>query len=139
MAITNYGVVLGSRESVKGKGICKGVKLEMQGLTVIVDFLPLELENTNIILGMQWLSSLGKMVVNWKSLTMRFKLDEAVRYLKGDPKLSRMGVSLKTLMNTLQQEGVGVLVELGSLTTSTEKDKGLIRLPLGILQVLNRH
>lgn len=136
---TNYGVVLGSEESVKGVGICKGVKLEMQRLTVIEDNLPLELGNTDIILGMQWLSSLGYVVVNWKSLAMRFKLGEAVRNLKGELKLSQSGVSLKTLMKALQQEEIGVLVELGSFTASTEKDNSLAGLLAGILQVLKRH
>ena len=41
---TNYGVVMGTKMVVRGKGICKGVILEMQGLTVVDDFFPSLLE-----------------------------------------------------------------------------------------------
>ena len=37
---------------MKGKGICKGVILEMQGLTVVEDFLLLMLGSMDVILGM---------------------------------------------------------------------------------------
>ena len=50
---TNYRVIMGTRMVVRRKGICKGVILEMQGLTVVEDFLPLTLGSTDVILGMQ--------------------------------------------------------------------------------------
>lgn len=61
---TNYGVVMGTGESVKGKGICKGVVLEIQNIQAVEDFLPLELGSTDVILGMQWLGELGMMEVD---------------------------------------------------------------------------
>ena len=39
----SYGVILGTGLTVKGEGICKGVELKFPGLTMIEDFLPLEL------------------------------------------------------------------------------------------------
>ena len=36
----------------------------MQGLAVVQDLLPLDLGNTDIVMGMQWLGSLGSMEVN---------------------------------------------------------------------------
>lgn len=65
---------MGYGEFVKGKGIYKGVILEMQGLTVVENFLPLELGGTDVVLGMQWLGSLGLMEVNWKCLAMKFQI-----------------------------------------------------------------
>ncbi|KAJ9675560.1 hypothetical protein PVL29_024469 [Vitis rotundifolia] len=60
---TNYEVVMGTGISVKEKGICRGVY-----------FLPLELGNTDVILGMPWLGTLGHMEVNWKILMMKIKM-----------------------------------------------------------------
>jgi len=51
-ATTNYGVVMGSGKAIQGKGKCKGVVLEMQGLTVVEDFLPLELGSIDVVFGM---------------------------------------------------------------------------------------
>ena len=94
---TSYGVMMGTGISVKGKGICRGVCISMQGLTVVEDFLPLELGNTDVILGMPWLGTLGDVKVNWKMLTMKIKMGKAVIVLKGDPSLSRIEVSLKAM------------------------------------------
>lgn len=110
-ATTNYGVVMGSGEFVKGRGICRGVILEMQGLTIVEDFLPLGLGGTNMVLGMQWLCSLGSMKVNWKLLTMRFRLGEKVFILKGILDLTKQGLSLRAMVKALHKEGQGILVE----------------------------
>ncbi|KAJ9700614.1 hypothetical protein PVL29_006091 [Vitis rotundifolia] len=64
---TNYGVVMGTGISVKRKG-----------LTVVEDFLPLELGSTDVILGMPWLGTLGDVEVNWKMLTMKIKMGKVV-------------------------------------------------------------
>lgn len=47
MVTTNsYGVVMGTGVAVKGKGICRSVVLTLQELTIVQDFLPLELGST---------------------------------------------------------------------------------------------
>ena len=105
---TSYEVMMGTEISVKGKGICRGVCISMQGLTVVEDFLPLELGNTDVILGMPWLGTLGDVKVNWKMLTMKIKMGKAVIVLKRDPSLSRTEVSLKAMARALQHHSQGV-------------------------------
>ena len=56
--------MMGTGICVKGKGIYRGVCISMQGLTIVEDFLPLELGNTDVILGMPWLGTLGDVKVN---------------------------------------------------------------------------
>ncbi|KAA0057084.1 ty3-gypsy retrotransposon protein [Cucumis melo var. makuwa] len=69
---TQYGVIMGSGKAVQGKGMCTGVVVGLPGLTVVEDFLPLELENLDMVLGMQWLQKQGAMTVDWKNLAMTF-------------------------------------------------------------------
>ncbi|KAJ9694059.1 hypothetical protein PVL29_009844 [Vitis rotundifolia] len=64
LTTTSYRVMMGTGISVKGKSICRGVCISMQGLMVVEDFLPLELGNTDVILGMPWLGTLGDVKVN---------------------------------------------------------------------------
>lgn len=74
--MAGYEVIMGTGMAVQGAGICKGVLLSLQNLEINEDFLPLELGSSDVILGMKWLATLGKVQVDWKSLTMRFKQEE---------------------------------------------------------------
>lgn len=42
---------MGTRVAFKGKGICKSVSLQLNDLTVTEDFLPIELGDLDIVLG----------------------------------------------------------------------------------------
>ena len=57
-----YGVQMGSGASVKGTGVCRAVPLSLQALEILDDFLPLELGSTDVILGVQWLETLGETI-----------------------------------------------------------------------------
>ena len=70
-ATVGYGVLMGMGSTVKGEGICCGVVLTLQSVGMMADFLFLDLGSADVILGMQWLESLGGMQVNWNLLTMR--------------------------------------------------------------------
>lgn len=78
-----YGVVLGTGLSIKGEGICQGVAVSMQEIEVMEDFLPLELGSSDLILGIQWLETLGVMMVNCKTLLVKFNLDGRSVTLRG--------------------------------------------------------
>lgn len=80
----------------------------MQRGCIVEKYLPLELRSTDVILGMQWLGTLGNMKISWKLLTMKFRMGETLRVLKGDFGLSKAGIPLKTMVKTLQREGHGV-------------------------------
>ncbi|KAA0063300.1 Ty3/gypsy retrotransposon protein [Cucumis melo var. makuwa] len=68
----NYGVILGSGTSIKGKGVCDKVELWLGDCKVTDSFLPLELGGVDAILGMQWLHSIGTTEVDWKNLILTF-------------------------------------------------------------------
>ena len=55
-----YGVLLGTG-SVQGIGICREVTIYLQGIEILEDFLPFDLSSSDIILGIQWLETLGNM------------------------------------------------------------------------------
>lgn len=110
----NFGVTLGTGETVQG-GVCRGVLLELQGVSIVEDFLILPLGNSDIILGIQWLEKLGTTTTNWKTHTLKFQVNGVTVTLKGDPQLGRTGVSLKAMIKNLQKEGQGYLLEMNQL------------------------
>ncbi|XP_024030016.1 uncharacterized protein LOC112094120 [Morus notabilis] len=118
--IGDYGVVMGTGLSVKGEGVCRGIVVSLQDIEIVEDFLPLELGSSDIILGIQWLETLGVMTVNWRSLTMKFMVGNRQVTLKGDPGMNRTSVSLKALQKAFNKEGQRIWlewnhVELGTL------------------------
>ena len=58
-------MILGSDTTIKGNGICEAVELKMNDWKVVANFLPLELGGVDVVLGMQWLYSLGITEVDW--------------------------------------------------------------------------
>ena len=64
----SFGVLMGTGLSFKGVGLCTRVGVQIQNIKIVADFLPLKLGSANVILGMQWLETLGRMQINWKTL-----------------------------------------------------------------------
>lgn len=66
--------------------------MEMQGLTIVEDFLPLKLGCTDKVWGMQWFGSLGSIEVNWTigdSSLVKFLMGGTITSLKGDHELNK--------------------------------------------------
>ncbi|PNX95727.1 retrotransposon-related protein [Trifolium pratense] len=65
-------IKLGDGHRVLSEGICKGIKIKLGSKTFEVDALVLGLGGLDVVLGVSWLSTLGKVVMDWKDLTMQF-------------------------------------------------------------------
>lgn len=123
----SFGVSLGTGTEVYGAGVCKAVPLFIQGVEVVEDYLPLQLGNSDLILGIEWLEKLGTMVTNWKTQKIQFKRGDATITLEGDPSLCRQGISLKAMMRTIKKEGGGYLVELNQLEGAGQAEQELLQ------------
>lgn len=66
-------IIMGTGATVRGKGICRGVVLTIGKLTIVENFLPLELGDVEVVLGMQWLRTLGTTKVDGRALTMNYR------------------------------------------------------------------
>ena len=111
-ADTTFAATIGDGTCCKGRGLCKRLEVKLQGITVVADFLLIELGNVDAILGMQWLDTTGTMKIHWPSLTMSFWVGRKQIELKGDPSLIRAECSLKTIEKTWEKEDQGFLLSL---------------------------
>ncbi|TYK26709.1 ty3-gypsy retrotransposon protein [Cucumis melo var. makuwa] len=107
----HYGVILGSGAAVQGKGVCEDLQVQLKNWTVKEDFLPLELGGVDVILGMQWLYSLGVTTVDWKNLSLTFSFDGKQVSIKGDPSLTKARVSLKNMIKCWEEKDERFLIE----------------------------
>lgn len=119
-----FGVSLGNGEAIKGSGLCKEVELVLEeGLTIVVDMLPLELGNSDVILGVQWLETLGTVINNWKTQIMQFESNGRTVTLVGDASLVKSRVSLKAMIRSLRMEKEGYFVECNVVEKTQTEDK----------------
>ncbi|XP_023634305.1 uncharacterized protein LOC111829451 [Capsella rubella] len=67
-------VLMGHGVHNKSKGVCKGIKLLIDDVEIVEEFLVLELNKTGaeVILGYGWLSKLGETSVNWQERKLSF-------------------------------------------------------------------
>ncbi|MCH85549.1 transposon Tf2-1 polyprotein, partial [Trifolium medium] len=65
-------IKLGDGHKVVSLGVCEGVKLNLGPMEAEVDALVLDLGGLDVILGVSWLSTLGKVIMDWKALSMQF-------------------------------------------------------------------
>ncbi|MCH79982.1 hypothetical protein A2U01_0000744 [Trifolium medium] len=81
-----YVVEVGTGEKVRNKGVCKDLEFQLQNVEFKQNFFLMELGGTGMVLGMDWLASLG------------------------DPELCNQQASWKTMLKALQNEGQGFYV-----------------------------
>ena len=65
---------------------CRGITLQVQDQQLLVNFHVLSLCGADLILGVEWLKSLGLVLIDYNDLTMKFLLDDRVIELKGERK-----------------------------------------------------
>lgn len=58
----------------------------------------------DVILGMQWLCSMGYTSVHWPSLTMTFGVGDKQITLRGDPALTKSELFLKAIVSDWAEE-----------------------------------
>ncbi|CAJ2678799.1 unnamed protein product [Trifolium pratense] len=88
---SSMNIKLGDGSISKTQGTCKGLGIDMEGLKVVVDVQLFELGCVDVVLGMEWLRTLGDMIVNWKKHTMSFWFNKEWVTVRGmDAQLSIM-------------------------------------------------
>ena len=67
--IPSFTIEVGTGQKEKGEGVCCRVELKVQGVNVIQNFFVMELGGMEVVLGMDWLSSLEKIEADFQEMT----------------------------------------------------------------------
>lgn len=72
-------------------------------------FFLMELRGTEVVLGLDWLASLGNIEANFRNLCLKWSLGGQKYMIEDDPTLCTGQASWKAVMKALNDEGIGFL------------------------------
>ncbi|CAA7021556.1 unnamed protein product [Microthlaspi erraticum] len=122
MVNPNLEIMLGTSVSVHGTGICQNVQLLLQGLTFTAYFIVLDLGSAYIILGVQWLRTLGKRQIDWDKHEYSFMYQGKQVTLKGDPSLHTPKLSFKYLQPEFVEKKQRAALSLSNTQISPQQE-----------------
>lgn len=73
--IPEFRVSTGSGDKLICNRVCRNVRFTIQHVDIVVDLFLLSLSGANVILGIQWLKTLGRVVTDYNTLSMEFNDD----------------------------------------------------------------
>ncbi|XP_062103343.1 uncharacterized protein LOC133814394 [Humulus lupulus] len=109
-----FKVYMGNGNSLWCSQLCKGVELVLQGHKFLVDLYILPIWGLNVVLGMQWLQTLGPCIHDHKALTMEFQWQGAVVKLAGSSNLANHQLSFTQLRSLVREGDVRELFKLAA-------------------------
>ena len=99
--------------------VCRGLSWTLQGTRFITDVLLLPLGNCDMVLGIQWLETLGEIKWDFKELRMEFKVHGRKHILRGNTGHTKLKtVSSKKMERLLTNSSECSLIQLNSMHLS---------------------
>ena len=120
-ADNSLNVLLENGVTVNAVGTCQAVTFQLNKTNFISDFISLELGNVDVILGIQWLETLGKCEVDWKEQVLSFVYNRNKVTRLGEKALHCTNFSFKSLKPVFRvsKSGREVLLATSIATSST--------------------
>ena len=100
---------------------CHNIKLSMGEYVLTSPMLSIPMGGTDVVLGVQWLQSLGTIAFNFQELFMKFSAEGKESKLRGIAGKLKKILSSNGVTKLLKKEQLGVIAQLCSLDVSTSK------------------
>ncbi|RZC65112.1 hypothetical protein C5167_008797 [Papaver somniferum] len=130
-------VIVATRERVSSSGICLQTQLTLQGVPISVDVYLLPLEVYEVVLGTQWLRTLGPIEWDFSKIKMKFKVDGKEVALHGLSTPENKMVDSPNLLRAAKKNKE-VLLHLCSFTAS-QSPREMCQAPIELQQLLAKH
>lgn len=109
----------------RAKKFIKKIPIQIQGVTLMADLFSLPLGGVDVVLGIQWLESLGQVITDYGAGTMEFSWGEGRVVLKAAASELIREVNIDTVERIVRQGGscYAVKIEKAGLGVEGEMDK----------------
>lgn len=98
-------MLVGNDNEIEWHQLCTQAILQVQGHTFTTDLHVLPICGADIVLGVHWLKSLGSVLTDYNTLTMKFVHQGNIIKLKGDTTKDLKAMSLPQLRRLIQTDG----------------------------------
>ncbi|GAU37691.1 hypothetical protein TSUD_164940 [Trifolium subterraneum] len=119
-------VKLGDGFQTATKGVCKGLGMFIGDFQLSPNMHLFELGGIDVVLGIEWLKTLGDTIMNWKKQTMSFWWEGRWVTLRGKEGCQKQIVALQSILNRPKPNLQGVLWELEKGEPNTMKKQLII-------------
>ena len=79
-----FQVMVANGERLRCDEIYLVVPMEIQGYKFRTNMYPIDLQGSDVVLGIQWLQNLGRVLHDWSKLSMEFLVDGYTFVIHGD-------------------------------------------------------
>ncbi|KAJ0745438.1 putative nucleotidyltransferase, Ribonuclease H [Helianthus annuus] len=120
--IQNVQITVADGNKVECVNMCKDFQWVMQGNWFTADVLVIDLNNYDLVLGIQWLETLDDIVWNFKNLTMKFNIAGQDFELKGTKRKGVKISSMEKITSLIQEEESVVQAQLFTIQDSADNN-----------------
>lgn len=101
---------------------CEAVSVDIQATTFTIDLYVLPILGANIVLGFQWLKSLGPVLTDYNTLCMKFFHDGRLVELKGDNESTLNLLALPQFRRLLKKQGASFYYHITVISDEVNSD-----------------
>ncbi|KAJ4977450.1 hypothetical protein NE237_002556 [Protea cynaroides] len=110
--ITNMKVLVGNGTTLQSEGIVRQLPVQFHSYNTVVDALVLPIVGADLVLGVQWLSTLGPVTFDYQKLSMQFKEGTNRISLIGNPRNTPTQLGYRGIRGLVQMESVAAYYHL---------------------------
>jgi len=130
-----FQVMIADGGTINCSGKCNKINLTMGEYVMNSPMIVIPMCGTDVILGIQWLQSLGTMAFNFQELFMKFSLEGKGIELRGITGKTSKVISSNGMKKLLKKGHQGVIPQLCSLDVQTSKPS----FPLDLQGIIDKH
>jgi hypothetical protein len=121
--------------TINCSGKCHKINLTMGEYVMNIPMISIPMGGDDVVLGFQWLQSLGTMDFNFQEFFMKFSLEGKEIELRGITRKPSKVISSNGMKKLLKKGHQGVIVQLCSLDVQTSKPP----IPLDLQGIIDKH
>jgi len=103
-ATTPLRVMVGNGQQLECNSLCEAITVTIQATSFVVDLHVLPIAGANVVLGVQWLKSLGPVLTDYNTLCMKFFHAGNLVELNGDTESTLSSLSSSQLLRLRQKQ-----------------------------------